>query len=828
MSELGTPLSQACLEGDLGTVAQLLNSGVNYLDVDASGRTALHWAIVGRHLDIIRNLLAHHEERDPSPTTPPLHTLTFDKIKKLTALRARQPTITPIEMAAQGNDEATFDVLLESIKPFVDSSTPFNNIWRPLCLKLVLARSYTYLFNKSPGWLDVDWTKQSIREGKDHDVWLEELKGAVLHLAIGDGKFEVAEMLLRRGASPAVESPFRPGSHGTATHTAVWPCPQPRRFIQLLAKHGTDLSLPGASQEYGEIEETPLSLAVRFRSEEAVTALLEYGASPNAGDRDFGTPLIKACSNWCPEQDPTQPLRIVQTLLKHGADAHAIYRWGGTALHTAAARWNTPHVVKELLSWGADVNCMDVHGRSVWSCMMTEGFHPSWDWNRYHQAFDTLLAAFGTVSQVERAVREEGFVPGDVVIGRLFELGANQDEAPDANTLNGVMSEAVRQLDVNLVAACMESLQWVAEDFVIPGWDDMDWSEPLFNGLLDAPENRRVNALEHFLSILRLLDQSGAVNTDEVIAARQQVIQRYEETYGLEIIVEACLDLDVKHREGIPIEYILENRIDDMLSLSALYGRDNVVSLLIRRFDTSPTTHPSSHIENHWFKRDAFAAARSSSESDTEAVLFCLRDSGLLDNAKLNHTQRPLDCAIQRGDVTTVRRLLALDISVEQTGEHGWRPLHHAILGRHEAIVNLLLDAGADWSAPLTGLRGVQVDDEDMRSEWSPLSLAELVGSRPIVERLLKNGADARSHVLVTGSFHRQSTLDGFGLEPLGPTRLAVMQLLVDNGATAPDRRHQLESGGWTPEEIESTFTNFESLWDALWLPAKPFEIAAS
>jgi ankyrin repeat protein len=56
--------------------------------------------------------------------------------------------------------------------------------------------------------------------------------------------------------------------------------------------------------------------------------------------------------------------------------------------------------------------------------------------------------------------------------------------------------------------------------------------------------------------------------------------------------------------------------------------------------------------------------------------------------------------ACARGDVEAVRALIAADPAVvDADDEHGWRPIFHAGLWRHEPVVRLLIEAGADLSA---------------------------------------------------------------------------------------------------------------------------------
>lgn len=56
--------------------------------------------------------------------------------------------------------------------------------------------------------------------------------------------------------------------------------------------------------------------------------------------------------------------------------------------------------------------------------------------------------------------------------------------------------------------------------------------------------------------------------------------------------------------------------------------------------------------------------------------------------------------ACRRGDVDAVRALIATDpAAVDADDEHAWRPIFHAALWRHEAVVRLLIEAGADLAA---------------------------------------------------------------------------------------------------------------------------------
>lgn len=63
-------------------------------------------------------------------------------------------------------------------------------------------------------------------------------------------------------------------------------------------------------------------------------------------------------------------------------------------------------------------------------------------------------------------------------------------------------------------------------------------------------------------------------------------------------------------------------------------------------------------------------------------------------------TERSIHEACRRGDIDAVRKLISADpATVDADDEHGWRPIFHAGLWRHEPVVRLLIEAGADLAA---------------------------------------------------------------------------------------------------------------------------------
>lgn len=97
----------------------------------------------------------------------------------------------------------------------------------------------------------------------------------------------------------------------------------------------------------------------------------------------------------------------------------------------------------------------------------------------------------------------------------------------------------------------------------------------------------------------------------------------------------------------------------------------------------------------------------------------------------LARAEDPLADAVQRGDVSTFKALLAKGVAIDPRDEKGWTPLIHAIhLGRTE-MAQMLLDAGADVRATTKG-------------GSSALAFAAGRANPSMVKTLLARGADWR------------------------------------------------------------------------------------
>lgn len=159
-----------------------------------------------------------------------------------------------------------------------------------------------------------------------------------------------------------------------------------------------------------------------------------------------------------------------------------------------------------------------------------------------------------------------------------------------------------------------------------------------------------------------------------------------------------------------------------------------------------------------------------------------------------------------RGDIEAVRAAIAADPSVvDADDQYEWRPIFHAGLWKHEAIVRLLIEAGADLSA---------------HDGYVLHYAGEVPGNKRIVSLLVQYGAldahvrpgDDLSRQFLTAVFladavrveamlarhaHLATAIDGRGDQPIlhaarnGDTQ--IVRLLIEYGAdvnAANERGH--------------------------------------
>lgn len=152
--------------------------------------------------------------------------------------------------------------------------------------------------------------------------------------------------------------------------------------------------------------------------------------------------------------------------------------------------------------------------------------------------------------------------------------------------------------------------------------------------------------------------------------------------------------------------------------------------------------------------------------------------------------------ACRRGDIDAVRALIAATpAAVDADDEHGWRPIFHAGLWRHEDVVRLLIEAGADLAAHdgyVLHYAGEAPDNKAIVSllvQYGALD-AHVRPSDDLSRQFLAAVfvADTRRvRSLLARHLHLATTPDGRGDQPIhhasrnGDTE--IVRLLVEHGA---------------------------------------------
>ena len=212
-----------------------------------------------------------------------------------------------------------------------------------------------------------------------------------LILALINGHYDLAQILLERGADPKLAT-----SDGLAPLFALidvqwaphtW-YPQPvianEHVVYLdLAKELLDRGAdPNAAiakrlwfrsfandETWFDVDgSTPFLRAALAGDLAAMQLLVEHGANPNLGTKSDDTPLMAAAGiGWAAywtSNAPTPRLEAVKFCLDHGANVNAKDAKGYTALHGAAFRGDN-EMVKFLISTGADVHAATKDGDTV-------------------------------------------------------------------------------------------------------------------------------------------------------------------------------------------------------------------------------------------------------------------------------------------------------------------------------------------------------------------------------------------------------------------------------------------------------------------------------
>jgi uncharacterized protein len=409
-----TPLQVACLNGNASFIELLLKSGADANASTPAGETALMTASRTGVAGAVNALLAHGA--DPNVK---------ESLRGQTAL---------MWAAGEGHSEA-IKALLER---GADLRARSNAGWTAL------------LFAVRDG--HIDSVQTLLHAGADvNDALPANTGGArrrpegapggaddprglsALHLAVASRHYELAALLLEKGADPNAA-----GSGWTPLHHLTWVRrpglgtngPPPRgsgrmdsaELIRRLANAGSDLNAritrkPSAgTTALNFVGGTAFFLAARTADVDMMRLLLDLGADPKIPNEDGTTPLMAAAGagTYSPGEDPglePEALEAVKLALSLGNDVNAVDKNGNTAMHGAAYK-QLPSVVRFLSENGAKVEIWNSKNSSGWTPLrIAAGVHRGMNF-RFHVGTADALRTIMTAAGVSTVLEPEKVISG--------------------------------------------------------------------------------------------------------------------------------------------------------------------------------------------------------------------------------------------------------------------------------------------------------------------------------------------------------------------------------------------------------------------------------
>ncbi len=401
-----TPLSLACANGNAAVVELLLEAGADPNSVLAGGETVLMTAARTGKAEAVQALVSRGADVNAS-----------ERWYRQTAL---------MWAAAEGHVEAVEALLAAGAELRASSRSGFT----PLLFAVREGRTGVVRALLKAG-ADVNEKQQSSSQRAGGVTGPPAAGTSALVLAVTNGHFELADVLLNAGADPTAAIPG-----WTALHALTWvrkpglgdntPAPQGSgnlsslELAKRLVKHGADVNARMTKKVSVGLTSlntrgaTAFLLAARTADAELMRTLAALGADPLLPNADNATPLIVAAGlgTRSPGEDAGSESAVVEALqvaLDLGADIDAVDNNGETAMHGAAYK-NLPAAVQFLAGKGARIDVWHNKNAFGWTPLAIAAgyrfgnFKPS---PPTVAVFQSLMKAAGVSTAIDPATRNK-------------------------------------------------------------------------------------------------------------------------------------------------------------------------------------------------------------------------------------------------------------------------------------------------------------------------------------------------------------------------------------------------------------------------------------
>jgi uncharacterized protein len=366
-----TALSLACTNGSARMVRLLLEAGADANNALPGGETVLMTASRSGNADVVRLLLAHGAKVD--------------------AREDRHGQTALMWAAAEGNVE----VVKALIAAGADIHDRLASGFTPLLFAVREGKPGVVTALLDAG-LDVNEPVPAPAAGVKRPRGSPAIGSTALHIAVANAHFELAAMLLERGANPNAAGPGYtplhilpsirksgggdndPSPEGSGAMSSL-------EFLKAMKAKGANLNARMTRKVAFGLTAlntngaTPFLLAARTADAELMRALAALGADPNIPNADGANAMIVAAGlgTRSPGEDAGTEAEVVEALqaaLDLGVDINAVDQNGETAMHGAAYK-NLPGAVEFLASHGAKIDIWNRRDKYGWTpLIIAEGY----------------------------------------------------------------------------------------------------------------------------------------------------------------------------------------------------------------------------------------------------------------------------------------------------------------------------------------------------------------------------------------------------------------------------------------------------------------------